>query len=124
MGTNSENETPSRGWRAAMANPLVRRNFLFVLTALTLVAVFVGAVPLGPYLMANPLWFSLFWCVSFLFVVFVLVLAVYDLTRVRRDHRRRVRELEKDLAVAAADAREMARQHAEDLKREGEKSSH
>ncbi|HQZ28418.1 MAG TPA: hypothetical protein PK648_09725 [Verrucomicrobiales bacterium] len=107
-----------------MANPLVRRNFLFVLTALTLVAVFVGAVPLGPYLMANPLWFSLFWCVSFLFVVFVLVLAVYDLTRVRRDHRRRVRELEKDLAVAAADAREMARQHAEDLKREGEKSSH
>jgi uncharacterized membrane protein YfcA len=117
MGMDSGNEASARGWREAMADHAVRRNLLFLLTLVTLVGVFIGAVPLGEYLMGRPLGFFFYWCLCFLLAVFVLVLAVYDLSRVRRDHRRRVRELEKELAVAAADAREMARQHAEEMKR-------
>jgi hypothetical protein len=42
-------------------------------------------------------------------VVVILVLAVQDLLRVRREHGRLNRQLEKELAEVAAETRELAR---------------
>lgn len=84
-----------------------RRNLLFLATLLTLALVFIGAVPLGETLMAIPFAFALYWSACFFLVAAVLMLALYDLMRVRRDHRKEARTLEKELAAAAADVREM-----------------
>lgn len=91
-----------------------RRNFLFVATLLTLVLVFLGAVPFHERLAGSVVRFTIFWAGVFVLATAVLVLAIYDLARVRHDHKRRVRELEKELAAAAADAREMMRRHREE----------
>lgn len=96
------------GWILIRHRPY-RRNLLFISTIVTLILVFVGAIPLGPFLMARPLGFSLFWLGCFSLVGFVLILAVYDLIRIRSDHRHRMIELEKELADAADAARELAK---------------
>ena len=90
-----------------------RRNLLFFTTLATLILVFAGAVPLGNTLAANPLWFAAFWIVIFLLAAFVLLLAIYDLMRVRRDHEKRLSRLEKELAEASAEARRLAREELE-----------
>jgi hypothetical protein len=41
------------------------------------------------------------------------VLAFYDLMRVRREHARRVRDLDKELAAAAGEARRLMREMKE-----------
>jgi predicted Holliday junction resolvase-like endonuclease len=56
---------------------------------------------------------TLFWIAVFLLVAFVLLLAIYDLVQIRRDHRVRLNHLEQELA----DAAEEARQLAEELKK-------
>lgn len=87
-----------------------RRNFLFVATLVTLILVFLGAVPYHEKLSQSAVRFTVFWAGVFVLATAVLALAVYDLARVRREHRMHVRELEKELAAAAADARELMRQ--------------
>jgi hypothetical protein len=93
-----------------LKHPTVRRNLLFGLTLLTLILVFIGAVPLGEALMGMPLAFAIYWMVCFILAVLVLVLAFYDLLRVRREHAKRVRALEKELAAAAEEARRLMRE--------------
>ena len=90
-----------------LKNPVWRRNLLFGLTLLTLILVFVGAVPLGGTLTKAPLAFAIYWLACFILAVMVLVLAFYDLMRVRREHARRVRDLDKELAAAAEEARRL-----------------
>lgn len=87
-----------------------RRNLLFVSTLLTLVLVFLGAVPYHEKLSASPVRFAVFWLGIFVLVAGVLILALYDLVRVRREHQLRVRDLEKELAAAAAEARALMRE--------------
>lgn len=91
-----------------------RRNVLFGTTLVTLVIVFLGAVPFGPALMQKPFWFTVFWSGCFVLVGVVLLLAFYDLVRIRKDHRRRMKDLEKELANAAEEARRIAREEARD----------
>ena len=91
-----------------------RRNLLFVATLVALVAVFLGAVPLADVLAARPRLFAIFCAGCFVLVAFILALAVYDLARVRREHRLRSRELEKELARVAAEARDAARRLREE----------
>lgn len=86
-----------------------RRNLLFVVTLVTLSLVFAGAVPLTGILEVSPVLFATYWSIVFVLVAAVLGLAVYDLLRIRREHQLRVRELEKELARAAGEARELAR---------------
>ena len=100
------------GWILIRHRPY-RRNLLFVSTIVTLILVFVGAIPLGPFLMERPLGFTLFWLACSSLVGFVFILAIYDLIRIRTDHRHRMIELEKELAEAADEAREMAAQELE-----------
>lgn len=100
------------GWVILRHRPY-RRNLLFATTLLTLVLVFVGAVPLGVLLSDTPLGFALFWLAVFLLVAFILLLAIYDLIQVRREHNRRLQSLEKELAEAAEEARRLARENAE-----------
>lgn len=95
------------GW-VIVSHRRYRRNLLFVVTLFTLGFVFVGAVPLGAYLMERPVWFAAYWIVAFLLAAFVLLLAIYDLIRIRSDHRRRMIELENELAEAAEEARRLA----------------
>ena len=95
-----------------------RRNLLFLCTLATLLLVFLGAVPLHPLLSAQLLRFTIFWAFVFVLAAFVLGLALYDLSRVRRDHGKRVRELEKELAAAAAEARELMRRRGEEAEDE------
>jgi uncharacterized membrane protein len=91
-----------------------RRNLLFISTLLTLILVFVGATALGPFLATKPIGFALFWIGVFLMASFVLLLAIYDLVRIRQDHKRGMDELENELAEAAEEARRLA----EEAKRE------
>lgn len=86
----------------------LRRNVLFGLTLLTLLLVFGGTVILGDGLMRKPAAFLLFWGICFLLVGLVLMLALYDLLAVRKEHRKRVRDLERRLAEEA----ELARREA------------
>lgn len=95
------------GWILIRHRPY-RRNLLFITTIVTLILVFAGAIPLGAYLMERPLSFTLYWLGCFSLVGFVFILAVYDLIRIRSDHRHRMIELEKELADAAEEAREIA----------------
>lgn len=96
-----------------------RRNLLFFSTLVTLIAVFVGAVPLGRVLMTNPVWFAGYWIAVFLLAAFVLLLAIYDLIRIRHDHRKKLRSLDDELAEAEEEARRLAQ---EELARESEES--
>ncbi len=113
-------ERPPRGVR----RPVFRRNLLFFATLTTLVLVFLGAVPFSGSLASRPLSFAVFWGGCFLLAGFILALAIYDLARVRHEHRLRARELEKELAEVAAEAREAARQLREETnaKPDGEES--
>ncbi len=118
MEKDPENKTEkvamglAAGWVILRHRPY-RRNLLFVTTLVTLLLVFVGAVPLSVALADSPFWFTLFWIAVFLLVAFVLLLAIYDLVQIRRDHRVRLNHLEQELA----DAAEEARQLAEELKK-------
>jgi ABC-type siderophore export system fused ATPase/permease subunit len=87
-----------------------RRNLLFVATLSTLILVFLGSVSYHDTLSRNAVWFTIFWAGVFILATAVLALAVDDLRRVRYEHHKRVRELEKELAVAAAEARDLMRQ--------------
>ncbi len=97
------------GW-VILRHRSYRRNLLFGSTLVTLVAVFIGAVPLNEVLSVHPLWFALFWLGCFLMVGFVLLLAVYDLISIRKEHRHRLISLEKEMAAAADEARELAKE--------------
>ena len=110
------------GWVILRHRPY-RRNLLFFTTLVTLVLVFVGAVPLGRILATSATWFAAFWIIVFFLAAFVLLLAIYDLIRIRGDHRKRMSRLEHELAEAAEEARRLAREELEaDRKREEEGS--
>ncbi len=100
------------GWVILRHRPY-RRNLLFFTTLATLILVFLGAVPLGRVLATNPVWFAAYWIVVFLLAAFVLLLAIYDLIRIRKDHRKRISSLEQELADAAEEARRLAREELE-----------
>lgn len=100
------------GWLILRHRPY-RRNLLFFTTLTTLVLVFVGAVPLGRVLMTAPIWFAAYWIVVFLLAAFVLLLAIYDLIRIRKEHRKRVSTLEEEMAEAANEARRIAKEELE-----------
>ncbi|MCB1066219.1 MAG: hypothetical protein KDN20_25275 [Verrucomicrobiae bacterium] len=96
-------------------NQRLRRNALFGLTLLTLLLVFGGAVILGDGLMKKPVAFVIFWGICFLLVGLVLLLALYDLLAVRKEHRQRLRELDRKVAEAAELAkRELAKKTEEE----------
>lgn len=97
------------GWIVLRHRPY-RRNLLFVATLVALVLVFAGAVPLSDFLMKGPVLFTCFWAACFLLVGFVLLLALYDLLQIRKEHNQRMRSLEKELAEAAEEARKTARE--------------
>ncbi len=104
-----------------------RRNFLFGCTLLTLIVVFVGAVPLNGILSRSPWGFLLFWIGVLFLVGFVLLLALYDIIQIRVEHRERLKSLEQELADASDDARRLAAETKnlleEELADDSEKSS-
>lgn len=63
--------------------------------------------------MGMPLAFTVFWLACFILVVLVLLLAFYDLRRVRREHAKRLLDLDKELAATAAEARRLMREMEE-----------
>lgn len=75
----------------------LRRNLLFGLTLLTLLLVSGGAIFLGDVPREHPMAFLLFWGLCFLLAGFLLLLAFYDLLAVRKEHRNRVRALEREI---------------------------
>lgn len=75
--------------------------------------VFVGAAPADAWLEGNPGWFTAYWSACFVLVVVILVLAIDDLARVKKEHERLNRELERELAAVAAETRELARKARE-----------
>jgi hypothetical protein len=117
-----QSKEPGRSGTKPLSSFRLRRNLLFVATLVTLVLVFLGAVPYHEKLSLSAVRFTVFWAGVFVLAAGVLALAIYDLARVRRDHQKRVRELEKELAAAAADARELMRRQAE-LERDDPESS-
>ena len=85
-----------------------RRNILFGLTLLTLFLVFGGTVFLGDKLMEHPWAFVLFWLICFLSVGLLLMLAIYDIGRVRREHHRRVNDLDREFHDVSKNAKRLA----------------
>ena len=110
---HGEEEPSSTAPTGVLLHAVARRNLLFGLTLLTLVLVFIGAVTLGETLMGMPLAFTVFWLACFILVVLILLLAFYDLRRVRREHAKRLRDLDKELAATAAEARRLMREMKE-----------
>ncbi|MAS91636.1 MAG: hypothetical protein CMO55_00445 [Verrucomicrobiales bacterium] len=102
------------GWVILRHRPY-RRNLLFITTLVTLALVFAGAVPLAKVLMARPMSFFLFWALCFLLAGFVLMLAVYDLLQIRREHQERMDQLEDELSEAAEEARRLAQENLQKL---------
>lgn len=95
-----------------------RRNLLFGSTLLTLGVVFLGAVPLNGVLSKSPWSFLLFWTAVLFLVGFVLLLAFYDIIRIRADHRERLRSLERELADASEEAKRLAEETRQLLEEE------
>lgn len=85
-----------------------RRNLIFGLTLLTLFLVFGGTVFLGDKLMEHPFAFVLFWLICFLSVGLLLMLAIYDIGRVRREHHREVNELDREFDDVSENAKRLA----------------
>ncbi len=118
-----QSKEPGRPGTKPLCSFRFRRNFLFVATLTTLILFFLGAVPYHEKLSQSAVRFTVFWAGVFILATAVLVLAVYDLARVRRDHQMRARELEKELAAAAAEARELMRQQQEQDRDESESAA-
>lgn len=85
-----------------------RRGLLIGSTILTLILVFIGAVPLNLFLGSSIETFTWFWLLVLLLVGFILVLAFYDLARIRAEHRARLRTLQEELANAADEMRQIS----------------
>ena len=94
--------------QAFLRNRKIRRNVIFGFTLLTLFLVFGGSVVLGEKLMDSPRAFLLFWGIVIFLVGLILMLAVYDIGRIRKDHRERVRKLDAELKEAAEEAERLA----------------
>ncbi len=96
-----------------------RRNLLFILTLLVLLMSFGGAVLFIEPLMARPVIFTVYWAVCFGLVFLILMLAIYDLMRVRVEGQKSMREMETKLEGIKAEALEAAAR----VKREQEKAA-
>ncbi len=98
-----------------------RRNLLFGLTLGTLLLVFVGAVFLTRFLAENPIYFVLYWLLCFMLAGLVLLLAVYDMLMIRKEHLKRMDALDQELEEAAEEARLLAEDaKSEDSEKSGE----
>jgi len=82
-----------------------RRNLLFAVTLAMLLMVGVGSVVLGESLVRKPIAFAGFWGSCSALLLLVLCLAMYDLLRVRREHRKELRRLDDRLSEAMREAR-------------------
>ncbi len=100
-------------------NRKYRRNLLFGSTIVTMLMAFVGSVFLIDFLSKNPILFAIYWMLCLLMVGFVFILAFYDLLQVRKEHRVRMRVLDRELQEATIEARRIA---AQVLKDEGDGS--
>lgn len=85
-----------------------RRNLLFGLTLLTLLWAFVGVAFIGAALTQRPVAFTIYWLLCFLLVLALAAMALYDLMRVRKEHRREQRKLEERLGRAMAEIKAKA----------------
>ena len=108
--SSTENADPgAKGSRGRKVHPLMmafatgmvvlhtrkfRRNLLFGLTLAMLVLVLVGSMLIGESLARRPVVFAIYWALCFLMLFGVLALALYDLMRVRKEHRAEMRTLD------------------------------
>lgn len=78
---------------------------LSLLLGLVLLLIFLGLGPLSERLGSAPIWFILYWTVVFILAFLLPVFAIHSLALAHHLHRKRLRELDKELAVAAEDVR-------------------
>ncbi len=74
-----------------------RRKAMFVLTLTALVLLFVGTTLLWPTFPDRPLFFAIYWLACAWLTVCVILLSIYDLLTVGRQHRRDLRKNRQDL---------------------------
>ncbi len=70
----------------------LRRKAMFVLTLAALILLFVGTTILWPTFPDHPLFFAIYWLICAWLTVCVILLSIYDLLTVGRQHRRDVRQ--------------------------------
>lgn len=80
-----------------------RRQLLFILTLLLLLAVSLGAMPLWDVLVSRPWLFFIYWGGIAGLVLFVFLLALLDLLAVRQRYKREISRLRHDYKDALAD---------------------
>jgi len=83
--------------RGIALDQTARRRAMFILTIISLLMVFIGAVPLWPVFVEHPLFFAIYWLICAWLTVCVILLAIYDLIIVRKRHRQELEAVRKDL---------------------------
>ncbi len=93
--------------RTALHSRLRRRQLMFVLMLAIMVQVFLGAVVIDGYLMrrGNGTIFAAYWVFCLCALVFVFLLALYDILMVRSEARKKERELAREAGEAVRRAR-------------------
>ncbi len=78
---------------------------LSLLLGLVLLLIFLGLGPLSERLGSAPTWFIFYWVIVFVLAFLLPAFAIHSLALAHHLHRKRLRELDKELAVAAEDVR-------------------
>lgn len=93
-----------------MRNRELRRKLMFVVAIAAMLAVFLGGVVLMDFLMEHPWLFVIYWFVSGTLVLGMILLALYDMLRVKADQAANER---KELMGLLAEIEKAAAEEAE-----------
>ncbi|MCH2061634.1 MAG: hypothetical protein MK183_13510 [Verrucomicrobiales bacterium] len=95
-----------------------RRKIMFYALAGTILTVYLGFALLDEFLSKHPFIFAIYWLYCAVLVVFMLILAVYDMAAVKREmHIRAKQELNevlKEIKETAGDEHQLTKQVEED----------
>ena len=88
------NSPPSRPSSVATATMILRtrtlrRQVMFIGMLIAMAQVFLGALPLDKYLTERPTLMAIYWLSCFGLVIFIMLLALYDLLAVRREEKQK-----------------------------------
>lgn len=103
---------------AMVKEQTLRRITLFRTTLFLLFLVFMGAFPIARYLHHHPWQFVTYWLIVFVLVVFLFLLAMYDLLQVRAIHQKQIKVMRSQLEAEIQDEivrmRALAKKEQED----------
>lgn len=92
--------------KGLIRNQKARRLLMFYGVLIALVLLFAGSTFLWPLLRSRPIVFLIYWAICGWITLLAVLLAFYDLIRVRADARRSLRAIEEEIAKIEDDSRD------------------